>query len=165
MKQHAASVRHDTMTELPESLPALKDPPQPSQPRTETTRSLPTKRAQEMRYSAPPSGWLSWWPVAAGVVLGVLAGPLRSLLTPYEPWGMRLVFPLVLVSGLRETGFSDEFTRTMPQLMLILQFPLEGLLARVMLRRGVRVFSAVGQLVFLHALCALVLWLVAGAAQ
>jgi hypothetical protein len=44
--------------------------------------------------------------------------------------------------------------------MLYLQFPLEGLLTKNSLSRGYKISSALGQLVFLHAVCVIVLWLV-----
>ncbi|MDR3750144.1 MAG: hypothetical protein P4K94_01530 [Terracidiphilus sp.] len=109
----------------------------------------------------PAKGWALWWPVAVGVALGCLAPLLRSLLTPYDPWGMRAVFPFVQFLGLHEIGMSDELTRTLPQLMLYLQFLLEGLLTKSTLSRGVKVSVALQQLVFLHFVSALVLWVVA----
>ena len=118
-----------------------------------------------MKRNPPPAGWTSWWPVAAGVLLGCLAPSLRDFLAPYEPWGMRFVFPSVELSGLHETGFSDELTRMVPQVMLFAQFPLEGLLTKFTLGRGMKLSGALGQLVFLHAVCVLVLWLVGGAAR
>jgi hypothetical protein len=99
--------------------------------------------------------------VFVGIALGFAAPELRSLLEPYAPWGMRAVFPFVLFAGLREIGMSDELTRTLPQLLLFLQFPLEGLLTRGSLGRGCKLSTALGQLFFLHAVAALVLWIVA----
>ena len=122
---------------------------------------MPTSKAQLKKRNPPPTGIASWWPVAAGVVLGCLSPQLSALLAPYEPWGPRVVFPFVQFMGLHEIGMSAELTRTLPQLMLYLQFPLEGLLTKSNLSRGYRISSAVEQLVFLHALCAMVLWLVA----
>jgi hypothetical protein len=78
---------------------------------------------------------------------------------------MRAVFPFVLVAGRQEIGMSEELTRTLPQLMLFLQFPLEGLLTKITLSRGVKVLGATGQLIFLHAVAALVLWLISGVPQ
>jgi len=65
------------------------------------------------------------------------------------------------IRGLHEIGMSAELTRTLPQLMLYLQFPLEGLLTKSSLSRGVKISTALEHLVFLHAVCAMVLWLVA----
>jgi hypothetical protein len=122
---------------------------------------MPTSKVQLKKRNPPPTGYVSWWPVAAGVVLGCLAPQLRSLLASYEPWGPRVVFPFVEFVGLHEIGMSAELTRTLPQLMLYLQFPLEGLLTKSNLGRSYKISSAVGQLVFLHAVCVFVLWLVA----
>jgi hypothetical protein len=111
--------------------------------------------------SEPSRGWVRWWPFAVGVGLACVAPQLRAWLGAWEPWGMRLVFPYVLLSGSHETGLSDEMTRMLPQLMLFLQCPLEGLLTRLTLRRGVSVAGALAQLVLIHALGAVVLTLIA----
>jgi hypothetical protein len=112
----------------------------------------------------PPEGLASWWPVAIGVALAFFAPDLSRFATAYDPWGMRLIFPYVLFCGRPELGLSDELARTLPQLMLYLQFPLEGLLTELTFRRGVGLPGAIGQLVFLHLAGALVLFLVSGAA-
>jgi hypothetical protein len=96
-----------------------------------------------------------------GVALACFASQLRDLLANYDPWGMRVVFPFVLLSGLREIGMSDELRRTLPQVILFIQLPLEGLLTKSNLGRGVKLSGAIAQLVSLHAVCVLVLWLVA----
>lgn len=153
------------MSEAPEKLPDPWDLPQDNLRHGDASPTMPSRREQEKKHNPPPRGLASWWPVAAGVLLGCLAPWLRDLLLPYEPWGMRMVFPFVQLSGLHETGFSDELTRTIPQVMLFLQFPLEGLLTKFTLGRGMRLTGALGQLVFLHGVCVLVLWLVGGAAQ
>jgi hypothetical protein len=80
----------------------------------------------------------------------------------WDPWGMRFLFPYVLLPGQPELGLGDELTRTLPRLMLYLQFPIEGLLTKINLSRGVRLSGALSQLVFLHAIGALVLFLVSG---
>ena len=127
----------------------------------------PAVRVGEERNKKPKlssHGWLSWWPVAAGIVLGLLGPQLRDLLAPYAPWSMRLVYPFVLLASHREIGLSDELALMLPQAMLFAQFPLEGLAVKFMLGRGVKVSAAIGQMVSVHMVCTLVLWLVAGAA-
>jgi len=110
--------------------------------------------------------WLgNWWPVAVGVILAVWAPLLRDLLVALDPWGMRVVFPFVVVAGREEVGMGAELTRMLPQLVLFLQFPLEGLLTRDTLNRGGTVKAAAGELVFVHAVCVLVLWLISQAPQ
>jgi hypothetical protein len=111
--------------------------------------------------SEPSRGWVRWLPVLVGVGLACLAPQLQKWLDAWQPWGMRLVFPYVLLCGSHELGLNDEMTRMLPQLMLFLQFPLEGLLTRLTLRRGVSVAGALAQLIFIHALGAVVLTLIA----
>jgi len=105
--------------------------------------------------------WISWAPLAVGIVLGFLSPQLHSLAAQWDPWGLRIVFPVVQVLGLREIGIGDELNRTLPQLMLYLQFPLEGLLVAMNMRRGMRISMAIGPIPALHFVCGLVLWIVA----
>jgi hypothetical protein len=125
---------------------------------------LQGEEKRKKRPKLPSQGWLSWWPVAAGIVLGLLGPQLRDLLAPYAPWSMRLVYPFVLLASHKEMGLSDELALMLPQAMLFAQFPLEGLAVKFMLGRGVKLSSAIGQMVSVHMVCTLVLWLVAGAA-
>jgi hypothetical protein len=149
------------MPESAETMPVLKNRSLHTPSRMATGPVLPSRTAQRKMRNPPATGWVSWWPVAVGAALGCLSPLLSSLLTAYGPWGMRVVFPFVQILGLHEIGMSDELTRTLPQLMLYLQFPLEGLLTKSTLSRGVRVSGALQQLVFLHFVSALVLWVVA----
>ena len=107
------------------------------------------------------SGWALWWPLAAGVALGFLSPQMMSVVDGWDPWGVRVVFPFVQFCSLSDIGLSAEMTRALPELMLFLQFPLEGLLTVSNLSRGVKLSAAITQLVFLHAVTALVLWIVA----
>lgn len=122
---------------------------------------LKKKAAAEQKQQSPAMNWMSWAPVAVGIVLGFLSPQLHALAAQWDPWGLRIVFPVVQVLGLRELGMSDELTRTLPQLMLYLQFPLEGLLVAMNLRRGMRFSMAIGPIPALHFVCGLVLWIVA----
>jgi hypothetical protein len=153
------------MPELVDSKAEPEESARPIAPRTVDGATLPLKKKQVNKREHPGANWVSRWPVAAGVLLGLFAPQLSSLAASYGPWGMRIVFPLVLLSGLHETGFSDELTRNLPQIMLFLQFPLEGLLTMMTLNRGGKLSGALAQLVFLHGVCVLVLWMVAGGAK
>jgi hypothetical protein len=150
------------MPEIPEIMPPTKDRTNTSAQRAAAGPTMRSFEEQKRKLKPRSKGWIAWWPVAVGVALGCLSPLLSSLLVPYEPWGMRLVFPFVLLPGLRETGLSDELRRNLPQVMLFLQFPLEGLLTKITLSRGVKLPGAVGQLVFLHLVSVLVLWMVVG---
>jgi hypothetical protein len=130
--------------------------------------AIPAPKAQPAvkRTTAPAgkgkaSGWPSWYPLAVGILLGFLAPVLYSLVVLWAPWGPRIVFPLVQIVGLREIGMSDELTRTLPQLMLYLQFPLEGILVASNMRRGKGIAMSIVPIPALHALCTLMLWIIA----
>jgi len=122
-------------------------------------------RSSGKRKSPRPSGLMAWWPLAAGIALDLVIPQLSAQLEPYQPWGMRAVFPFAQIVGMRELGFSEQLTQSLPQLMLYLQFPLEGLLTGFSLSRGTKLGAALGQLIFLHALCLFVMWLVAQKGQ
>jgi hypothetical protein len=101
------------------------------------------------------------WPVAVGLVLAFFAPQLRDMLGPYDPWGMRIVFPFVLLAGRPELGISEEMARNLPQLILFAQVPLEGLLTMYNLSKRLSLGKAITQLCFLHFLGLFVLWLLA----
>jgi len=124
--------------------------------------ALPSLEQQKRMKNHPLRGWSSWTPILIGLILAAFASDLRNLAMLWEPWGMRLLFPYVLLAGKSEMGLSAELTRTLPQMMLWLQFPLEGLLTRLSLGRGVQITGALGQILFLRLVGALVLYLISG---
>lgn len=105
---------------------------------------------------------LSFWPVAAGILLACVAPQLRDQLALFHPWGMRLVFPLVVVAGRPEASMGDTMARILPQVLLYAQFPLEGLLVRIVLRSHVTLSAVTGRLCFYHFLGATHLLLLTG---
>ncbi|MGA2674252.1 MAG: hypothetical protein ABSE99_13600 [Terracidiphilus sp.] len=105
---------------------------------------------------------LGFWPIAIGIVLACFAPDLQNLVSSFQPWGMRLMFPFVVISGRHEIQFGDTITRMLPQVMLYIQFPFEGLLAKMALKSRVTFSGVAGQLFFFHFLGATELWLVSG---
>ena len=129
-------------------------------------KPLVTKQAKAAAEAAKPkrakAGSQSRWaPLAVGIALGSLAPAIYALAALWDPWGLRIVFPFVQLVGLREFGISHELARMLPQLMLYLQFPLEGLLVASNLRRGMKFSAALGPIPGLHFAAGLVLWIVA----
>jgi uncharacterized protein YqjF (DUF2071 family) len=98
------------------------------------------------------------WPIAVGVVLALMAPSLRETLSTGEPWVRNLVFPFVQIAGRTELGIGD-LSRTLPQLILYLQFPFDGLITTLNLRRGTKLTTSLLQVFFLHGVGAFVLWL------
>ena len=103
-----------------------------------------------------------YWPVAVGVVISLFAPQMQEIVAPFKPWGMWIVFPFVSIAGRPEIFMGDRLAVLVPAVMLYAQFPLEGLLARFALKGNVTVPSVLGQVLFLHALCIIELWLVNG---
>lgn len=157
------------------TIPPVKERPKVAKRPTIGVAATPAKKAilkpkpaagekaasPQVKEPAEPLNWINWAPLAVGIVLGFMAPQIHALAALWDPWGLRVVFPLVQLAGLHEIGLSDELTRTLPQLMLYLQFPLEGLLVAFNLRRGMRFSAAVGPVPALHFVCGLVLWIVA----
>ncbi len=120
----------------------------------------PARATEAKPEAAKTFRWSSWLPIAAGIAMSSMAPQLFGLAGHWNPWGQRVLFPLVQLVGLHEIGMSDELTRTLPQLMLYLQFPLEGILVASNFRRGMGPGRAFAPVPGLHFVCALVLWIV-----
>ncbi len=114
------------------------------------------RRAHSMRQLA------SLWPVAVGMLLGAYALELRELVTCYAPWAMSAVFPFVVLANRLQIPVGGAGARFLPLLMLYAQFPLEGLLVRILLRRRVTLSGVCGRVSCLHILALAQLWLVSG---
>jgi hypothetical protein len=112
---------------------------------------------------APPRYASVMWPVLIGIVLAAIAPKLFDLFNGFNPWIGRLVFPYVLLAARPEFGLNWKIATNFPQLVLLLQFPLEGLLTTINLRRRVSTGLAIGQLIFIHLIGAFVLFLLVAA--
>jgi hypothetical protein len=102
------------------------------------------------------------WPVAAGLLLALFAPALYAFLTRSHPWGMWLVFPFALLAHRPELEVNDRIASVLPQVILYAQFPIEGLVARMALRRHVTLPGVTGQIFYFHFLAAVQLAMVSG---
>ena len=108
--------------------------------------------------------WLiGLWPVAMGLILGCFAPQLRDLVAPFQPWGSWLLFPFAVIAARPELHLTGELARILPLAALYAQFPIEGLLARMILRRHVTAPGVAREIFFFHFLGAAQLCLVSGA--
>jgi hypothetical protein len=114
------------------------------------------RQARSLRY------WATFWPVALGVLLGAYGPLLHDIAASYAPWAATLLFPFSAVAEQRGLNFSWTMAQTLSQLMLYAQFPLDGLLARMILKHRPTVMSVCGQVACLHTLAVLYIALVAG---
>ncbi len=94
----------------------------------------------------------TYWPIALGLLLGAIAPGLRAAAAAAGPWCMVLVFPFVLLAARPEIQAGGPITHALPAIMLYAQFPIEGWLARFILKRRTRISSVVVQVLLFHFL-------------
>lgn len=102
---------------------------------------------------------VSWWPVAVGLFLTGFASDFYAVAAQGGIWVLRAAFPLSLLANHSGVGLDTHFAASGPQLALYLQLPLEGLLTKLSLDRGMGLKSAIAQLTLVHGVCVLVLWM------
>lgn len=102
------------------------------------------------------------WPVLAGIMLASVAPEIQDMLVPYQPWGNWIVFPFVALARRPELQFNSTLSGVVPMAMLYLQFPLEGLLARMALKKRVTLKGVARHMFFMHFLTAAELCMVSG---
>ena len=98
-------------------------------------------------------------PFVLGLVLAVCSPGLRNLLTDLNRWAVWLTFPFVLLVERPEFGLSWDLGGHLPQIVMFLQFPVEGMWVTLNLRQRGRLSFALAPLVFLHLAGAFVLFL------
>lgn len=101
----------------------------------------------------------AFWPVPLGVLMGFYAPMLHDLAAEWAPWVAALIFSLSAMTGQdasRGTG------QAISHALLYAQFPLDGLLAYVLLRRRFSLLSVCGQVACLHVIAMLCLGLASG---
>ena len=103
-----------------------------------------------------------YWPVGVGIFFAMFAPALQDIVAPFKPWGMWIVFPFVSIAGRPEIFMGDKLAAMVPTFMLYAQFPLEGLLAKIALKGNVRPPAVAAQVLLLHVLCIVELWLANG---
>jgi hypothetical protein len=99
------------------------------------------------------------WPFLIGIILSIFALQLSDLVGDLNPWIARLIFPFELLVERPEFGLRWELGGYLPQIVLFLQFPLEGLWVTMSVRLRGRMSFALAPLIFLHLVCAFVLFL------
>lgn len=123
--------------------------------------ALQHQRRKE-RVSRSLSEWADYWPMALGILVSLFAPQLREFVEPYRPWGLWVSFPMVALTLRPEMNFSSEIAALLPTIMLYVQFPLEGLLAKVALKGHVTPYGVMVHVLYFHGLCIMELWLVNG---
>lgn len=94
----------------------------------------------------------NYWPIALGLFLGAISPGLRVVATFWGHWCMVMVFPFVLLAARPEIQVGGPITSALPAVMLYAQFPIEGWLARFILKRRTKFSSVVVQVLLFHFL-------------
>ena len=100
------------------------------------------------------------WPVAVALFLSGFSTEWHVMATQAGVWALRFTFPYSMLASLPAFGLSGHMAATLPGLLIYGQLPLDGVLMTVMLARGKGLKSSIAQILLIHAVCTLVLWLV-----
>jgi hypothetical protein len=121
---------------------------------------LADRRFGERRKPAPPVPLENIvWPFVVGLGMAVLAPELLYVANRLGTWGARLVFPFSLLAARPEFGYGPRVAKVLSAIFLYLQFPLEGLLTMLNLRRHVPLRATMTRPCLLHLAGAVLLWL------
>lgn len=107
---------------------------------------------------------VAMWPIGVGLILAAFAPVLQTAAQAIGPWAMTIVFPFVVLAERPEMKVGP-ITYLLPSIMLYAQFPVEGLLAKIILRRPVLPFSVMMQVLLFHFLGIAEVWLLNGVGQ
>jgi len=101
------------------------------------------------------------WPLWVGMGAGLLGPAIAYVAQAIGSWCMTLVFPFVVLAERPEIQVGP-VTHLLPQLMLYIQFPIEGWLAYFVLRHHVKPLSVIWQVMLFHFLGLAELWMLTG---
>jgi hypothetical protein len=118
------------------------------------------RRMGERRKAQPPAPLEKIvWPFVVGLWLGFFAPEALHVANALGYWGGRLAFPLTLLAARPEFGYSPHVANVLSTIFLYLQFPLEGVLAMLNLRRHMPLRPTLSRLAILHIAGAALLWM------
>jgi hypothetical protein len=135
---------------MPDENTPRKDRPRKRKDSTESLAVLQYPTAQ-LEKDPPPKFIEICWPLAGGLILAFVAPYLYSDLLWAPNWVMWIVFPFVVLTGRRDLGLNDQVTAHLPQIILVIQFPIEGILAYLSLTRRAHVTVALVPALLIHA--------------
>ena len=132
----------------------------PHQVATPPPPSYLDRRIGERRKPAPPAPWGKVvWPFAVGLCLGLLAPEAIKVAGALGYWGEKLSFPFTLLAARPEFDYGPSESKVLSTLALYLQFPVEGALAMLNLRRHFPLRQTMSRLAILPIAGAGMLWM------
>src|SRR6266702_6049774 len=99
------------------------------------------------------------WPIPVAVFLTGFAPEWHAMAASSGIWALRFTFPYALLATHREIGIDAQMAAILPNAALFLQIPLDGVYLTFALARGKSLTSGIVQILLIHGVCALVLWL------
>jgi|SRR5580658_704438 hypothetical protein len=121
---------------------------------------LADRRFGERRQPLPPAPLIGIvWPLVVGLCLGIFAPELRYVANMLGHLDGRLIFPFALLAERPEWGYSNSVAKNLSMISLYLQFPVEGALAMLNLRKNIQLGKTVSRLALVHVAAAMLLWL------
>ena len=120
------------------------------------------ERQRSFKQQKAVAHYLEYWPAAVGIAISLVAPQIHDMLLPMGPWAMSIVFPFAVIAGRPEIYMGDKVAALLPTVMLYLQFPLEGYMARTVLKGKVTVRGVIIQVLFYHLLAIAELFLLNG---
>jgi len=141
------------------TIPITKGRPQPVE-QAAPPPPLADRRFGDRRRPIPPRPLADVvWPLIAGLCLGIFAPELLKAANALGHWGAMLVFPFAMLAGRPEFGLREPAARTLSSIILYAQFPVEGALAMLHLRRHFGLRATLVRIAWLHLAGAVLLWL------
>jgi hypothetical protein len=120
-------------------------------------RSMASRSKKKKHQGA--GGLLSWWPVLLGIAVTPFTAKTASVLALGGPWPLRMLYPFAQLLQRPELAFGESMGDTLAQGMMYLQFPLEGLLMRFLLKYQPLLVSFLIVALFHLAAAGLLAWL------
>jgi hypothetical protein len=117
------------------------------------------------RKTAGASGWVSWWPLLAGIAITFAAVKMAEILPLMGADGLlrlQLLYPYALLLKQPQLGLSELTSNNWSQIMLYSQWALYGLYASVVMRWK-SLWVAFMQVAAIHLLGFGALWILAHA--
>jgi hypothetical protein len=124
-------------------------------------RKSPTRNRKRKKAPRRAAGWVTWWPLLAGVAITLAAVKTAEILPLMGAGGLlrlQLLYPWALLLKQPILGLSEPTSDSWSQIMLYAQWVLYGLYASVVMRWK-PLWTVLAQVAAIHLLGFGVLWL------
>jgi hypothetical protein len=128
--------------------------------------TLPTAHEREVKVKqekvkAKKSGSFigTWWPLLVAVFISGFAPEWHAMAVSAGIWALRFTFPYAMLVTHSEIGIDAQMGAILPSLAIYLQIPIDGVYLSLTLARGKSLMSGIIQVLLIHGVCTLVLWL------